>query len=227
MKKVIAIIPARGGSKGVPLKNMVLVNEKPLIDWTIDAALDSKCISTVVVSSDSEIILNHVKQKNNVICIKRPSNLAQDDTPTEPVIIHALEQMDDKEFDVILLLQPTSPLRTSKDIDTAYEAFIESKASALISVFEPKHHPLKSFKKNNNGFLEGLINNKFPFMPRQELPEVYQPNGAIYMICKKDFLDSKQLMTNKTIPFIMTEENSVDIDSLLDIEIAATKLKKG
>jgi N-acylneuraminate cytidylyltransferase len=226
MKNIIAIIPAREGSKGVPLKNMALVNNKPLIDWTIDAALHSKYISAIVVSSDSDVILNHVKQNDNVICIVRPSNLAKDDTPTEPVIIHALEQLEDKEFDIVLLLQPTSPLRTSEDIDNAYEAFIKSEATALISVTEPKHHPLKSFKKNDEGYLEGLVNDKFPFMPRQELPEVYQPNGAIYMIYKKDFLESYKLITTSTIPFMMSLENSIDIDTLDDIKIVERLLKK-
>ena len=226
MKNIIAIIPAREGSKGVPLKNMTLVNKKPLIDWTIDAALHSKYISAIVVSSDSDVILNHVKQNDNVICIERPSNLAKDDTPTEPVIIQALEQLEEKEFDVVLLLQPTSPLRTSEDIDNAYEAFIKSEATALISVTEPKHHPLKSFKKNDEGYLEGLVNDKFPFMPRQELPEVYQPNGAVYMIYKKDFLESHKLITTSTIPFMMSLENSIDIDTLDDIKMVERLFKK-
>lgn len=226
MKKVLAIIPARGGSKGIPLKNMTLVNGKPLIDWTIDAALKSERVNKVIVSSDSEMILNHAAQYEKVICVERPSHLANDNTPTEPVIVHALEQIKDAEYDVVLLLQPTSPLRTSEDIDAAYNAFLNSNASALISVSEPKHHPLKSFKKNDHGFLTGLVNNEFPFMPRQELPEVYQPNGAIYMINKTDFLETKQLMTNKTIPFIMSEERSIDIDSLFDIEAATLELKR-
>jgi len=226
MKNIIAIIPAREGSKGVPLKNMTLVNKKPLIDWTIDAALHSKYISAIVVSSDSDVILNHVKQNDNVICIERPSNLAKDDTPTEPVIIQALEQLEEKEFDVVLLLQPTSPLRTSEDIDNAYEAFIKSEATALISVTEPKHHPLKSFKKNDEGFLEGLVNDKFPFMPRQELPDVYQSNGAIYMIYKKDFLESHKLITTSTIPFVMSHDKSIDIDTLDDIKMVERLFKK-
>lgn len=224
MMKVLAIIPARGGSKGIPLKNMTSVNGKPLIDWTIQAAQQSKYVTKIVVSSDSEEILKHVNSLQGVMSVERPSELAKDTTPTEPVIQHVLEQVEG-DYDVLLLLQPTSPLRRASDIDNAYEKFIKSKATALISVVTPKFHPLKSFKIGGEGFLEGVVNNDYPFMPRQELPKTFYPNGAIYMICKENFTENQKLITHETIPYEMNQDNSIDIDTEEDIKRVEKKFK--
>lgn len=214
---VLAIIPARGGSKGIPRKNLIEVAGKPLIQWTIEAALESEIITEIVVSSDDEEILSFSKGFENIICIKRPVELAQDNSPTVPVMIHAINQLKDQ-FDYVVLLQPTSPLRNSKDIDDAFDVLVKSNGNSLISVVQPEHHPYKSFKRDNNGFLSGIINNEFPFTPRQELPEVYQPNGAIYIIEKDVFLEFENLFTQNTIPFSMPPNKSLDIDTEEDLE---------
>lgn len=225
--KVLAIIPARGGSKGIPKKNLVEVANKPLIQWTIEAALQSKSIDTVVVSSDDDEILEYAKSYHQLICIKRPSELARDNSVIEPVINHVLEVLDvENQYDYLILLQPTSPLRTSDDINNAISLIANNEATSLISVTRPTHHPLKSFIKNEEGYLQGLVNNGYPFMPRQELPEVYQPNGAIYIVQIKEFLKSSTLLTKKAIGYMMTLEKSIDVDFLEDIENIENQLKK-
>jgi CMP-N-acetylneuraminic acid synthetase len=215
--KVIAIIPARGGSKGIPRKNIINFLGKPLIQWSIDAALKSKIITDVVVTSDDDEILEEAKKNNSVITVRRPKYLAQDDSRTEPVLVHTIKSLNKKQYDYLILLQPTSPLRNEKDIDEAFEKLIKSDANSLISVCALEHHPYKSFKTDENGFLEGILNNDFPFSPRQILPEVYRANGAIYIIKVKDFMNNSSLLTNKTIHFKMSDESSLDIDTKKDL----------
>ena len=215
--KVVAIIPARGGSKGIPRKNLVKFLGKPLIQWSIEAALKSKCITDVVVSSDDDEILRESKKNKEVITIKRPKELAQDSSKTEPVLEHVLQILKDREFDYLILLQPTSPSRKAEDIDEAFEKLLKSGANSLISVCSLEHHPYKTFRLNKEGFLEGIINNEFPFYPRQELPETYRANGAIYIIKVKEFIKNNSLLTNNTIHFEMSEESSLDIDTKKDL----------
>ena len=218
--KVVAIIPARSGSKGIPNKNLKDVGGKPLIAWSIEAAIESKSIDKIVVTSDGDAILKASSKYAEVTLLKRPEELAQDHTPTAPVITHALETLgiNPDTFDYLILLQPTSPLRTAVDIDLAFEAISTSKSNCLISVVEPEHHPLKSFKTNEKGYLEGLVNNEYPFTPRQELPKVFQPNGAIYIIKTSEFLQRKTFFTEETIAFEMSQEKSIDIDTVEDIK---------
>lgn len=213
--KVLAIIPARGGSKGLPKKNIYLLNNKPLIAYTIDASIGSKYIDKTIVSSDSDEILS-IAETLNVDILKRPADLASDTTPTEPVIKHVLENFPG--YDLLILLQPTSPLRTASHIDAALELLVSKQATSLISVFEPGHSPYKSFKENNRGYLEGLIDNKTPFMRRQDLPKVYIPNGAIYIAYANIFLKSGSLFSEKAVPFVMDAIISIDIDNEEDVK---------
>lgn len=215
--KVIAIIPARGGSKGIPRKNLVNFSGKPLMQWSIDAALKSKYITDVVVSSDDDEILNLAQLNEEVIVIKRPKELAQDNSKTAPVLTHVLESLKEVKFDYLILLQPTSPLRTAKDIDLAFEKLLNSEATSLISVCELEHHPFKSFKVDEKGYLQGVINNDYPFYPRQSLPKAYRANGAIYIIKVNNFIKDKRLLTNKATYFEMSIEASLDIDTLKDL----------
>jgi len=216
--KIIAIIPARGGSKGIAKKNIIDLAGKPLMAWSIDAALQSAYISKTIVSSDDQQILA-VAAEYGAQPLLRSKDLATDSSPTAPLVVHALEhyQALGEKFDYMVLLQPTSPLRQSKDIDQAIEQMIEQKASALISVFIPKHTPFKAFKENAQGFLEGLVDNETPFKRRQDLPPTYMPNGAIYIVAVASFLKSHQLFTDNTIPYIMPESQSLDIDTLDDM----------
>jgi len=215
--KVIAIIPARGGSKGIPKKNLVNFLGKPLLQWSIEAALNSKYITDVVVSSDDDDILRISQKHKNVIPIKRPKELALDTSRTEPVLAHVIESLKGTTFDYLILLQPTSPLRKSDDIDEAFNKLLASYANSLISVCSNNYHPYKSLRINNEGFLEGIINNEYPFFPRQELPQTYSANGAIYIIKVKDFIKNHSLITSKTLHFKMSIERSLDIDSKIDL----------
>ncbi|WP_323126486.1 acylneuraminate cytidylyltransferase family protein [Aliarcobacter butzleri] len=213
----MSIIPARGGSKGLPGKNIIDLAGKPLIAWTIEASLKSKYITKTIVSSDNNNILE-ISKKFGVETIKRPDELALDTTPTEPVIEHVLKSLENiEQYDYLILLQPTSPLRDEKDIDSAIKLLIQKKVSALISTKEIDNKILKAFKNNENGYLEGIANNKYPFMRRQDLPKTFMPNGAIYIVSVKDFLKKKRLFTDKTISFEMSEEKSFDIDTKEDL----------
>ena len=218
-RKVLSIIPARGGSKGFPRKNIADLAGKPLIAWTIEASLNSEYISKTIVSSDDDEILN-ISKKYNADIIKRPDELALDTTAIEPVIKHVVEELkiENLEYDYLVLLQPTSPLRYAKDIDNAFDMLFKNNATALISVCEIDNKILKAFKQNKDTFIEGISNNKYPFMRRQDLPKIYLSNGSIYIIKIDEFLINNSFHTNKTISYIMNEIKSIDIDTQGDLE---------
>tara|TARA_Y200000002_G_scaffold131509_1_gene108340 strand:- start:19219 stop:19908 length:690 start_codon:yes stop_codon:yes gene_type:complete len=214
----VALIPARGGSKGLKKKNLYPVNNKPLISWTIESAISSHYLEKIFVSSDDNSILE-IASKEGVNCIERPANLAKDTSSMESVIMHSIEQIDKQgiRFKYLILLQPTSPLRDSKDIDSACKKFIQLKADSLISVTNVESSVLKTLVKDNNGFLRPAFDNKFPSMNRQQLPLAYKPNGAIYIINKKLFLNNPTLFQKNTAMYEMKENKSIDVDSINDI----------
>jgi len=217
---ILSIIPARGRSKEIPKKNIISIGGKPLIAWTIEASIQSKYINRTIVSSDSAEILR-ISQKLGAETLKRPSYLSTDKSPSEPIISHALAHFQKKEKyrpDIIIFLQPTSPLRNHSHIDGAVALLTKNrKATAVISVYELEHPPHKSLITNSDGYLKGIINNKYPFMRRQDLPAGFMHNGAIYIIKTKSFLRKKRLITNKTLPYLMTETASKQIDNKKDL----------
>ena len=214
----VALIPARGGSKGLKKKNLYPVNNKPLISWTIESAISSHYLEQIFVSSDDNSILE-IASKEGVNCIERPANLAEDTSSMESVIMHSIEEIDKQgiRFKYLILLQPTSPLRDSKDIDSACKKFIQLKADSLISVTNVESSVLKTLVKDDNGFLRPAFDNKFPSMNRQQLPLAYKPNGAIYIINKKLFLNNPTLFQKNTAMYEMKENKSIDVDSINDI----------
>jgi len=217
--KILAVIPARGGSKGLPGKNIMDVAGKPLIAWSIDAALGAKTVSKTIVSSDDEKILS-VARQYKAETLKRPDELATDRAGSEGLILHALEEerKNGKVYDYVMLLQPTSPLRDAADIDAAVTQLKKSKAKALISVYTPEHTPYKAFKLNSAGRIEGLVDNKTPFMRRQDLPQTFMPNGAIYLIETEQFLKTGSLFCEEgTIAYEMSREMSLDVDTMEDV----------
>ncbi len=215
--KIVSIIPARGDSKGLPRKNIIDLAGKPLIAYTIESSLTSKYITKTIVSSDDDEILDISVQFGAEI-LKRPAELAQDTTSSEAVITHVLNNIEHlNEYDYLILLQPTSPLRSSKHIDSAFKQLLNSDADALISICHNDKKILKSFLLSSNGYLGGIVNDEYPFMRRQELPNVYMPNGAIYIIKVKSFLRHETLLTKKTLPFLMSNIISIDIDKMSDI----------
>lgn len=220
-----ALIPARGGSKGIPRKNLVSLAGKPLIDYTIEAALGSKSISDVTISSENEEILNHAS-KRRIDTLRRPQEFAQDHSSADEVISHFISSRELGANDTVVYLQPTSPLRNARHIDDAISVYLENKAKTVISMFEPEHHPIKAFKLDEHGKCSGFFSPEAPFMPRQTLPKLYSPNGAIYIFSVQDFLIENKIPRNDIWPYIMPSELSIDIDSPFDLEIAAALLKK-
>lgn len=218
--RAIAIIPARGGSKGLPRKNILDLAGKPLINWTIEACLQSSFVDRVIVSSDDEEILA-VATNAGVEALRRPKELAADWTLTVPVISHVISTLEEtsENFQYIVLMQPTSPLRTSKHLDEAFMSLISSEATSLISVSRPVHSPLKSFRIEN-GYLKGLVNDVYPFMRRQDLPETYLANGAIYIVDLNEFKKSQLLLTSRCLPYEMDSNASLDIDDMTDLKEA-------
>ncbi|MDA3966762.1 acylneuraminate cytidylyltransferase family protein [Helicobacter sp. WB40] len=217
----LALIPARGGSKGVKNKNMYIINNEPLIFWTIKAAKESKYIDKIVLSSDDDKILKFGNDCG-IDTLKRPKKLAQDNSSTESVLLHAIKN--NNNFDNFMILQPTSPLRTTKHINKAFKIFTKSNANALISVTQHDNKILKAFIINENG-LTGICNNTYPFLPRQKLPKVYLSNGAIYIIKKDSFLQTNNLCPVNTKCFVMNDIDSLDCDSIEDLILAEQFLK--
>jgi CMP-N,N'-diacetyllegionaminic acid synthase len=218
---IVSIITARGGSKGIPRKNIALVGGRPLIDYTIKASLGSHYITDTYVTSDSDEILA-VAGKSGARPIKRPAELATDTASSELAIMHAVNQIQAQTGrcpEVFILLQPTSPLRDSQDIDKAFETFFEAGADALISGIEPQVNPLKQMIVSEDGSLKTLTDDPtVPFKARQLLPRAFQPNGAIYIIKTELFIKTELLIGDRTVPFYMDEIKSIDIDTEADIE---------
>jgi CMP-N,N'-diacetyllegionaminic acid synthase len=217
-KKILSIIPARGGSKGFKRKNVVDLAGKPLIAWTIEASLDSKYITKTIVSSDDKEVLD-ISTEYGAKVVKRPDDLSSDSATSESVVKHTIDYLESmgEVFDIVILLQPTSPLRNSKDIDSAFEIMFNSDATAVISTCEFDNKILKTFIESPDGFLKGISNNEYPFMRRQDLPAVYMPNGAIYIIDVNIFNKNLSLITDRTVCYVMPANKSFDIDSESDL----------
>ncbi len=213
--KIHALIPARSGSKGIPKKNIVNLGGKPLIYWTIKASIESRYIERTFVSTDSNEIADISKKYGAEIPYIRPQDLSQDKTPTKDVIFYHLQYF---RPDVLVLLQPTSPLRDKDHIDRAVELFLEKKPEAVISVKEASEKPFWMMEIDKDGFLKHLFKERFT--RRQDMPSVYIPNGAIYIYDVKTLLKNKDLFPERTIPFIMDRISSIDIDDHTDLRIA-------
>ena len=178
-EKILAVIPARIGSKGIIKKNLHPLKDKPLVDWTIEAACDSYLFDEIILSSDSNEILDRA-EKYGITKELRNKNLAQDNTKTIEVVLDILKNREN--FKTLFILQPTSPLRTKEDILAAFKAYSQDKESdSLISVVE-EERDVQKYLSLNDRYLKGLVNNELPFMPRQELPSVFRANGAIYIV---------------------------------------------
>lgn len=219
--KVLSIIPARKGSKGLPNKNFIELWNKPLIHWTIKSSLKSNFIDNTLISTDSEQIFSYGKSFDLMIR-KRPQHLASDEAQMDQVLLNLFknEQSLVEEYGYMILLQPTSPLRTEKHIDDSFQTLKKFKNSdSLISVVEQDNNVLKNLILSENGFLEEIDSKGYLFYNRQFLPKVFKPNGAIYIIKIKDFLNSGKLINALTIPFEMNTYESYDLDSIDDYKM--------
>jgi len=224
-KSVLAVIPARGGSKRLPNKNILVLGGKPLISWSIEAGLNSKYIDKVIVSSDSDHILE-ISKKYDISTIKRPDQFASDTATPFDTIKHIIENIDEK-FDFVILLQPTSPLRNSAHIDEAFQLCNHKKADAVISVCETSHSPLWSNTLPKDGSMANFLKDKVLIIRSQDLKKHYCLNGAIY-ICKTDVLLKEKtfFLKNNIYSFKMDRWSSVDIDEKIDFQFAELMIEK-
>jgi N-acylneuraminate cytidylyltransferase len=215
---VLALIPARGGSKGLPGKNLRALGGKPLIQWSIEAAQRSRFVTRVVVSSDDPTILTAARAAGAETPFVRPAELAQDDTSSIDVVFHALDQL--PPFDWVVLLQPTSPLRTSEDIDQALARCFAANAPACVSVTETPALPWWMFRLDAAGRLVSLLDEGQRPQRRQDAPMLYSLNGALYVAQVEWLRQSRRFLTDETLAYVMPPERSVDIDTALDFRLA-------
>lgn len=225
---ILALITARGGSKGLPGKNIKPLNGFPLIYYSIEAAIKSKYIdkNNIFCTTDSDEIANVALQYNCRV-IKRPYHLSDDKATSISVVLHALDYLKSelqKEFDYLLLLQPTSPLRTVQHIDEAIELAINKNADSVISVFEAKYPPYHMKLINEQGILTDFI--KHNYSRRQDMPVVYSVNGAIYITKTNVLKNDKNFYGKNSFPYLMSWLESIDIDDINDFKLAEFLIKK-
>ncbi len=228
--KILAVIPARSGSKGIPEKNIKLLGKFPLIAYSIKTALKSKLLDKIIVSTDSEKIAKIALQYGAEVPFLRPKELAMDTTPTLPVLEHALHFFLQKNetYDAICLLQPTSPFRTVDFLNQAINKFIELKPDSLVSVREVPHefNPHWIFEPDKNNFLKISTGDEKIIPRRQDLPKAYYRDGSIYIINTNTILKKNNLLGNR-IAYIETPENIpyVNLDTPEDWKIAEKIIK--
>ena len=219
-RKLLALIPARGGSKGVPRKNLRIIGNKPLLSHTIDAARQVAAIDTVYVSSDDSEILELAKQ-NNVIPIQRASEAASDTATASDVLADFTRGLDSslkKEDPIVIYLQPTSPLRNCLHIEEALRIMRNKQSWQCISVEEMHKTPYKAFKRDAQGNLVSLFDSHLAHVNRQSLETLYYPNGAIYIFPLSAFLEKREFPSNGSVAYVMSEHESLDIDTSEDFK---------
>ncbi len=221
--KVLAIIPARGGSKGIPNKNIVMLNENPLIYYSITSALKSRYIDILIVSTDDSQIADIAKSFGASVPFIRPVQFAKDDTPDFPVFLHAIQEMEKLDFfpNLVLNLRPTAPFRSTTTIDKALELFVEKTPDSIRSMSKVKKHPYWMYKINNLGvhpFIEGKSMKEYP--RRQLLPELYYLDGVIDIMRRDIIIREKNLYGEKIVAYLTPEIESIDIDDMNDLNYA-------
>ena len=225
--KVLAVIPARGGSKGIPRKNLFPVAGRPLIAWTIEAARQASRIDRTVISTDDAEIAA-VARAEGADVVERPAALAGDDTPTLPVLQHAVAVLAEEGYhpDVVANLQATSPLRTAGHIDAAIAQFLEDdSADSLVSCVRLPHvyHPRSVMRLSDDGYLEPYLPGP-PVSRRQDKEPAFARNGAAIYLTRTARL-SEYIYGGRLVPFEMTPEDSLDIDEPRDLEAADAALR--
>lgn len=218
-KKILAIIPARGGSKGLIDKNIKPLLQKPLISFSIEAAQASKYIDKIFVSTDSEKIADIAKNLGVIVDNLRPEHLAQDQSLLQECIIYTINQLKNqgKKFDYFIILQPTSPLRTAEDIDNAIKMLMDENLVSVVSVCEAEHAIELYNKLPSNGSLNNFIKN---IKNRQEYEKYYRINGAIYICDCEFYIKNPNYYNENSKAYIMPKERSVDIDDAFDFAVA-------
>ena len=226
-KKILAIIPARGGSKGIADKNIMPICGKPLIAYTIDAGLKSKYIDEIIVSTDSHAIREVAAMYGANVPFLRPEELSNDGASSIDVVLHVIDfyKNNNKTFDYVVLLQPTSPLRTSQHIDGAIEKLLNSNETSLVSVCEADQSPIL-MRNIENDKLKEVISFEGKNLRRQDLPTFYILNGALYINSTDMLAHQNKFVCENTIPYVMDKESSVDIDTMLDAKLVELIIKE-
>ena len=227
--RILGLIPARGGSKGIPGKNIKLLDGKPLIQYAIQRALECPLITKVAVSTDSQKIADISMNLGADVPFIRPTHLAHDSSPTIDTVIHCLEfyQNQGEYFDAVCLLQTTYPFRTSQDIESSIKKFKKDSTDSLISVIKIPHefNPHWVYIKDEVGNLKIVTGDKKIISRRQELPDAFIRNGAIYITKTSIILKEKSLFGNKVSAYIMMSENHVNLDTMKDWDRAVRLLR--
>lgn len=216
-KKVLGIIPARGGSKRLPAKNIMLLRGKPLLAWTIEAGLASGVIDRLIISTDDPEISKVALEYGCEVPFLRPPEFSTDEATSVDVVLHALSQTHG--FTHFILLQPTSPLRRANHIVEAFELMCASGASACVSMRRSLESPYWMFKISEKGFIAPVVRD-LTLQRKQVLPEAYLPNGAIIIGSVEKFQLKKSFYGCDTIPYIMSSTDSIDIDTFDDFKLA-------
>jgi CMP-N,N'-diacetyllegionaminic acid synthase len=224
-KTILALITARGGSKGVPGKNIIDLGGKPLLAWTIQAAKQSKFIDRLIISSDDADIIQVAEKYNCEVPFIRPKELAQDGTSSMDVIIHALDALD-KSYDYLLLLQPTSPFRTAQHIDQVIEHLTDTNAVSVVSVSRTKKSPELIFYMKDDGVLQPILQNAQLITRRQDAKPTFEHNGAVYFTKIEYLKQVKSYRTPETTGIELTNFIDVDIDEFDDLVYARYIIEK-
>lgn len=219
-KKFLALIPARSGSKRLKDKNIKDLCGKPLLAYSIESALRSKYIDEVVLSTDSKLYAEIGKSYGASVPELRPAHLSDDNASSIDVALHTISLYGESNFDYLVILQPTSPLRSAEDIDKAIEFALSKGAHSVISVCECEHSPLWCNTLDNDLNMSNFLNKQVVGVRSQDLPTFYRLNGVIFITLIDAFLRTKSFYNEKSFAFIMEQEKSIDIDNALDFNIA-------
>jgi CMP-N,N'-diacetyllegionaminic acid synthase len=211
---LLVLIPARGGSKGIPRKNIKPLAGKPLIAWTIDAAKQANVVDRIVVTTEDEEIAAVARAFGAEVPFMRPPDLATDETPGIEPVLHALKRLPDYEW--VLLLQPTSPLRTHRDIEAIWQLCQSSAAPSAVSITEVSKHPYWMYAEDDQGRLRPFISGRPDITRRQDLPAAYALNGALYLAKTEWLLQQGGFIGPETVGYVMPPERSADLDTEQD-----------
>ena len=214
-RKILGLIPARGNSKGIPRKNLTIFDNKPLLQWTIEAAIKSKSLDRIIVSTDDYEIAEFAKKLGAEVPFLRSKDLARDDSLIFDTVAEIINKFD--KFDDLILLQPTSPLRTKDDIRKAIKIKEELKTSSVVSVSEANENPTIFYNINEKNYLAKSFKN-LKLNNRQSFKKYYVINGAIYLASYHQLRKYRNFITSQTTPYIMPKERSLDIDTQLDLQ---------
>ena len=222
-KSVLAVVPARGGSKGIPKKNIAPLGDRPLIAWSIEASHSALSVSRTIVSTDDEEIAAVAAEWGGDVPFLRPAELSGDAAPHDATVWHAAQwhvENTRTRPDYVLLLQPTSPFRTSADIDAAVRLAIETGADSVFGVEQAPSHPMLTRRIDERGRLHPFHAAPGGYPRRQDLPPAYVTNGAIYLVRGEVLLERRSLHGDDVVAYEMPAERSLDIDTPWDLHMA-------